>query len=183
MDEIQERQLLELLERDRIRETMARYARGIDRYDVDLVRSAFHADAVDCHGPVSVGLDEFVARVMPELKDREACQHFVHNQSIDLDGDTAHVETYFVVVRKRPGEDHVEQIGGRYVDRFERRNGEWRIALRTNAIEWSGLLPTMDIPFADVPGILDNGPACRGKEDISYRRPLTNRREPFNPAA
>jgi hypothetical protein len=72
--------------------------------------------------------------------------------------------------------------GGRYVDRFERRGDEWRIALRTNAIEWSVMPPALPIPFADVPGILDNGPACRGKEDISYRRPLTNRRAPNDPA-
>ena len=51
------------------------------------------------------------------------------------------------------------------------------IALRTNAIEWSGMVPTMPIPFADVVDINVNGAPLRSKDDISYRRPLTNRRK------
>ena len=69
--------------------------------------------------------------------------------------------------------------GGRYIDRLERRAGAWKIALRTNAIEWSGTVPTMPIPFADVPGIHINGTPSRDKNDSSYRRPLTNQR-PLN---
>jgi hypothetical protein len=67
------------------------------------------------------------------------------------------------------------------VDRLERREGQWRISLRTNAVEWSGLVPTLELPFADVEDIALNGVAARSTEDISYRRPLTNRRAPHLP--
>ena len=40
----------------------------------------------------------------------------------------------------------------------------------------------MPIPFADVPGIEKNGVSSRSTDDPSYRRPLVNLREPFNPA-
>ena len=40
-----------LLDREAIREAMGRYCRGIDRLDVDLIRSAYHEDAFDDHGP------------------------------------------------------------------------------------------------------------------------------------
>jgi len=71
----------------------------------------------------------------------------------DIDGDTAHCETYYLfAARNRDDTNWI--AGGRYFDRFERRDQVWRIALRTNVIEWSGAVPTMPIPFADVAGYL-----------------------------
>jgi hypothetical protein len=49
--------------------------------------------------------------------------------------------------------------------------------LRTNVIEWSGMLPTMPIPFADVPDIGANGVSARNRADPSYQRPLVNHRD------
>jgi hypothetical protein len=43
------------------------------------------------------------------------------------------------------------------------------------------MVPTMGIPFADVPGIGLNGVPSRNKQDPSYRRPLTNKREKHIP--
>jgi hypothetical protein len=90
-------------------------------------------------------------------------------------GDTAHTESYYPFVGRNRDDSHWI-AGGRYIDRLERRNGEWRIALRTNVIEWSGMLPTTPIPFADVPDIHGNGAPSRSKDDPSYQRPLVNRR-------
>ncbi len=97
------------------------------------------------------------------------------NNTLDIDGDTAHSETYYLFVARNHDES-VWQAGGRYVDRLERRNGEWRIAMRHNAIEWSVIPPAMPIPFGDVPGINDNGISARSKDDVSYIRPLANHR-------
>ena len=95
-------------------------------------------------------------------------------------GDVAHTETYYLFVgRNRDDSNWI--AGGRYIDRLERRNGTWKIAMRTNAIEWSGMVPTMAIPFSDVPDIHGNGAPSRSKDDPSYRRPLTNKRKPFVP--
>ena len=92
------------------------------------------------------------------------------------DGDVAHAETYYLFVGRNRDETNWV-AGGRYVDRLERRDGAWRIALRCNAVEWSGMIPTLPIPFADVPDVRRNGAASRSRDDLSYRRPLTNRRE------
>jgi hypothetical protein len=53
--------------------------------------------------------------------------------------------------------------------------------VRTNVIEWSGMAPTMPLPFAEVPDIHGNGTPSRSKADPSYQRPLVNRREKHNP--
>jgi hypothetical protein len=167
-----EPELRELLDRQRIRDCMARYARGIDRYDEALVRSAFHPDATDCHGPFTVGLEEFFASVLPTVRDREATQHYLMNQHVEFEGpDGANVETYFVVVRKMPGHDGVEQMGGRYVDRFERRDGDWRIALRVLVVDWQAVADGSGMAHALA--VHHRGSADKG--DPSYERPLRTR--------
>ena len=71
-----------------------------------------------------------------------ATHHNLLNYTCDIERDTAHTETYYLFVgRNRDATNWI--AGGRYIDRLERRDGAWRIALRTNAIEWSGMVPTM----------------------------------------
>jgi hypothetical protein len=170
-----------LLDRQDIMDCLVRFARGMDRFDRELMLSAFHADAVIAAG-VFVGDPLSLCDWSFKLHEQgqSATHHNMLNHTCEIDGDVAHTETYYLFVGRN--RDETNWIaGGRYVDRLERRNGIWKIALRTNAIEWSGMVPTTPIPFADVPGIGLNGPSARSKEDISYRRPLTNRRDGYIP--
>lgn len=169
--------LAALLDKQDITEALTRFSRGMDRLDRELYLSAFHADAEMAAGPF-VGLaSECADWAFPMHEEGQILTHHsLLNVTIDLDGDTAHTETYYLFVARNKDESLV-QAGGRYIDRFERRGGEWKIALRTNAIEWAGLLPAIPIPFADVPDLYGNGAPARDKSDPSYRRPLTNLRE------
>jgi hypothetical protein len=171
-----------LLDRQDIVDCLTRFSRGMDRFDRDLFLSAFHPDAIIAAG-------EFVGGPMPLYEwasnlhetGQFSTSHNLLNVTCDIDGDTAHTETYYLFVgRNRDGTNWI--AGGRYIDRLERRAGVWKIVLRCNAIEWSCMVSAADIPFANVPGIHLNGIASRSKEDISYRRPLTNRREIHVPA-
>jgi SnoaL-like protein len=174
-------QLQALVDRQDITDCLTRFSRGIDRFDRDCFLSAFHADAVIAAGDFVGGPTELYqwAHAMHE-QGQIATAHNLLNTTCDIDGDSAHCETYYLFAARN--RDETNWIaGGRYFDRFERRAGEWRITLRTNVIEWSGLLPTMPIPFADLPGIGDNGVAARDRSDPSYQRPLTNRRPPNIP--
>lgn len=165
-----------LLDKQDIIEALTRFSRGMDRLDRELYLSAFHQDAEMAAGPF-VGLaSECADWAFPmHAEGQILTYHSLLNVTIDLDGETAHTETYYIFVARNQDESLV-QAGGRYVDRFERRAGEWKIALRTNAIEWAGLLPAIPIPFADVPDLYGNGVLARDRTDLSYRRPLTNLR-------
>ena len=176
-----EARLQELLDKQEIQDCLTRFSRGMDRFDRDLFLSAFHPDATIAAGPfVGSAADCYDWAAPMHEAGQSATHHNLLNISYDIDGDTAHTETYYLFVgRNRDATNWV--AGGRYVDRLERRDGQWRIALRTNAVEWSGMVPTMDLPFTDVPGVELNGGAARSREDISYRRPLTNRREAHIP--
>jgi ketosteroid isomerase-like protein len=120
-------------DREAIRQAMARYCRGVDRLDADLIKSAYHPDAFDDHGPFKGLRDDFVAWVVPFMR-REyvTTSHHLTTQSIEVQGDIAYAETYAVVVQeKHAGQDVLQLVANsRYVDRFERRDGDWRIAHR-----------------------------------------------------
>lgn len=174
--------LEQLLDRQDILDCLNRFSRGMDRFDREVFLAAFHADAVIAAGPFvgdPVALYDWASKLHDQ--GQTATHHNLLNHTCDLDGDVAHTETYYLFVgRNRDDSNWI--AGGRYIDRFERRNGVWKITMRTNAIEWSGMVPTMAIPFADVPGINLNGAPARSKEDPSYQRPLTNRRKPNVPS-
>ena len=175
-----------LLTREAIRDCLTRFCRGMDRFDRELYLSAFHDDTIVAAGPFVGSAADCYDWAQPMHQQMQlATQHCILNTSFDIDGDTAHTETYYqFVARNCDGSNWL--TNGRYVDRLECRNEDghkqWKIALRTNVIEWSGNVPAMPLPFADVPDINDNGAPARDNSDISYQRPLSNRRKPYNPA-
>jgi len=122
-------------------------------------------DAIDHHGGFLGPIGEFVpwANALHET-DWAAHTHFIANTSVDFDGDVAHSETYVLWVLRRKDGRTVDLGGGRYVDRFERRDGEWRIAARELVIDWSCQAKARAI-----------GPYPTGtwdRSDPSYRRPF-----------
>ena len=94
-------------------------------------------------------------------------QHCITTHSCEIDGDTAHAESYVVFASVEKDGKTVRLGGGRYIDRLVRRNGEWRIALRRLIMDWrffaDGTLFATDDGY--VHGTWD-------KNDISYQRPL-----------
>ena len=172
-----------LIDRQDILDCLIRFSRGMDRFDRELFLSAFHPDAVIAAGDFVGGPEALYdwASKLHELG-QSATHHNLLNHTCDIDSDVAHTETYYLFVgRNRDDTNWI--AGGRYIDRLEKRNGAWKIALRTNAIEWSGTVPTLPIPFADVPDIHVNGAPSRSKEDPSYQRPLINKRTPHIPGS
>jgi hypothetical protein len=170
-----------LLDRQDIIDCLTRFSRGMDRFDRALVLSAFHPDAVIAAGDfVGAADDLFDWASAMHREGQVATHHNLLNNTLDVEGDEAHSETYYLFAARNRDESNWV-AGGRYFDRLERRDGSWRISLRTNVIEWSGMVPTMPIPFADVPDVHLNGAPARDPSDPSYQRPLVNRREVHRP--
>ena len=158
-----------LLDEHQIRRVLLDYCRGIDRGDVALVDSVYHPDATDDHGSfVGPGRD-FASYAIPRLAARyEATMHTIGDSIIDFSGeDTAFVETPVVAqhVVDNDGFHALEWFGGRYVDRFERRQGAWRIADRTVVRTWDKV---EQVELCFEPGRFTEG--LRSTDDISYRR-------------
>lgn len=169
--------LVHVLDRQDILDCLTRFSRGMDRFDRELFLSAFHPDAVIAAGDF-VGGPEALYKWASAIHERgqSATHHNLLNHTCDIDVDVAHAETYYLYAARN--RDQTNWLaGGRYIDRLERRDGKWKIVLRSNVIEWSGIVPTMPIPYSDVQDIHGNGAPSRSKDDPSYRRPLTNRRK------
>ncbi|WP_159872955.1 nuclear transport factor 2 family protein [Novosphingobium sp. 9U] len=175
-----EAQLDALLDKQDILEALARFSRGMDRFDRDTYLSAFWPDAEMAAGPFVGNAQDCWDWAIPMHEAGQILTHHALLQTtIHPDGDTAHTETYYQFVGRNRDES-LWIAGGRYIDRLEKRDGAWRIALRTNIIEWACLPPPMPLPFADVPDIAVNGVSSRNREDPSYQRPLVNRRAAAN---
>lgn len=147
------RQVMELMDREAIRECMNRYCRGIDRQDEDALRSAYWPDATDRHGPYQGSATGFIDWALKKLaKDSLRSIHNIANMSITLAGQQAGVETYFLALQRDRDSQGVPReifIAGRYVDRFEKRGQEWRIAARTVVYDWLRDLGAVEISEAE----------------------------------
>lgn len=165
-------QLQELIDRQAIYDCLKRYTRGVDRHDDDLIRSAFWPDAQIAYGRSPImGPEEFIPWVNAEHATLfEQNQHHITGQTVEFDGDVAHVESYvlhFLLGSARKQGPHT--IGsGRYIERYDRRGAEWRIAVRE-------YIPDALFVAEPLVDLCPEGVGCRGKRDrsdLSYLRPL-----------
>jgi hypothetical protein len=157
-----------LSDRQAILDCINRYCFGVDRHDKAMMMSAFHPDGLDEHGPYvgdPAGFAEWANTFHSEFV---AHTHNITSHACEIEGDTAHAQTYCLYgLRRRDsaGEGATVLFGcARYIDRLERRDGQWRIKLRKVLIEWRGDLPS--VMRAGYPtGTWD-------QTDPSYDRPL-----------
>ena len=170
-----ENALQRLVDCAEIRACVDRYCRGMDRHDRDLVRSAYHPGAVDDHAAFVGAVDDFIDWSFAYQDGHVRSQHYVTNHLAEIDGDQAHAETYYVYVGT-PQTDGapITMTGGRYIDRFERREGRWAIAARKLLVEWQTELPSsLDRPTVEF--LTTVGTVARNRSDTSYDRPLVVR--------
>lgn len=142
LSEIGER-LQHLMDCEAIRQAMYIYARGVDRVDEDLLAASYHPGAWDDHGSWSGDRETAIEGIMTRGRSgkAKASMHHIGNILIDLKGDYANVESYFVAyqVTEAGGKTFTRMRAGRYLDRFERRDGAWRVARRRVVDDWSRL--------------------------------------------
>jgi len=162
--------------RAEITDVIHRYCHATDRRRWWLMDSVFHEDAT-CHLSVIGGSwREFVKQGEALLAHVGVTLHQVGNIQIALEGDVAHSETYITAFHRVPpdappggpfggtGEAYDAVFGARYIDRFERRDGVWRIAVRRSAAEYRHYRPVNEGGLATVP---DRFRGQWGDDDVS----------------
>ena len=135
----------ELLSWHQIYDLLCDYMRAQDRLDPALHRSVFHDDATTDYGSFKGGADAFVAFAQGVLADHAANHHMIGQVRIDFEGETAFGEVYFQAFHRV--DDNDLWVSGRYVDRYERRDGAWKIAHRSELVDWLRVEPAADAPL------------------------------------
>lgn len=127
-----------LINRDKIHQCIARLARGEDRRNAEMITASLWKDSITDYGVFRGNFDEYLAWVVPGADAIPCTQHVIGQSYIDLKGDKALVETQVVSYHRvnMGSEERDTVIGGRYLDKFEKRNDEWRIVERTMLYDW-----------------------------------------------
>ena len=162
-----------LLDRRAIEDVVHAHARGHDRFDVALLRAAYHPDGVDEHGAAAInpGPDYADWANAIHAGGSQLCLHNITTHNCEITGDVAHVESYVLVGLLNLDGKTARFINGRYVDRMEKRDGAWRIALRRCTVD---LLISGDASILTLPQFQQGGfiKGARDDSDVSYQRPL-----------
>jgi SnoaL-like domain len=170
------KKIQQLSDRAEIHDCMQRYARGIDRQDRALLRSAYHDGAVDDHVGFIGKVDDFIDWALAYHATQTRYQHYILNHTSEIDGDEAHAETYYLFFgTDREPANHITISGGRYVDRLERRDGRWAIVDRVTVVEFNA--ESQSQITDEVLALMVGMPMARhDTTDPSYARPLSAKR-------
>jgi hypothetical protein len=132
--------LQEMLDEFQLRKLVHGYCRAVDRGDDAQLRSLYHHDADDDHGGFSTGsADDFFEALTAARPYLRSMQHNVTTVNFAIDGNRAEGEVYtiathtFVVVDR----DVDVIVGGRYLDRYEKRDGTWKFTERKIVTDWA----------------------------------------------
>jgi SnoaL-like domain len=137
----QGRAIEQIIAKDEIRTVLIRYAQAIDRSDLKLLKSVFWPDATDDHGVFSGNAWEFAEFIIPLLRQIPHTVQRITNVEVVFEKDgLARVQSYYL--SRLESDSGVSVIGGRYLDRFAHRQGEWRILSRIVVMDWNQNSPS-----------------------------------------
>jgi len=127
-----------LIAKNEIQELYQRYARAVDRLDRVGLESIYHPDAREDHGIYDGPVEGFIDTCFALAPVLTAMHHTIAPALIEIDGNQATAEAYYIMYQRNraDGADKEEFFGGRYLDRLEKRNGEWRIAHRRMVLDF-----------------------------------------------
>ena len=160
----------EIHSKQQIEEQLHRWTRGADRIDIEQMQSAFHPGANINYGYSNGPVEEFLPWVVKfHTEDLVWSSHLIVNLLIRLDGERATSEAGVDVCLRYKGKEGLSDliVAGRYLDRWERRDGIWRISDRTTLLDRYRTQRVEQSPEAD-PWVNDVTMGLRTKEDLSY---------------
>lgn len=159
MKKIEQYSAARVADRLMIQDLVYRWCRAVDRLDAQGMLDVFWPGAIDSHGPYIGPVEGLVEWILVRHKPIGMSSHFIGNLLIEfVHEDLALVESYVRTIQQYPAhaKQQLAQLTGgaagapdaamdmftssRYIDRVERRHGEWRIARRDLAQDWKQLV-------------------------------------------
>ena len=132
--------LQELLDKTEITALVNRFSNAADRHDHEKMRALYHEDAIDDHGAFFKGLAmDFIDKLPAIQAPMLILHHNITTVNIAVEGDYAEGEIYVLAFHQVKTDDGPVDllIGGRYFDKYERRNGVWKFSHRSVVADWA----------------------------------------------
>lgn len=132
--------LQEMLDEYALRKLVHGYCRAVDRGDVATLRKLYHDDATDAHGAFSSGsVDDFLGELVAARPYIRTMQHNITTVNFAIDGTSAEGEIYTIATQTVIARDRDVDVvvGGRYLDKYEKRDDTWKIVERTIVTDWA----------------------------------------------
>ncbi len=133
-----------LLDKSALRDLAENYAKGADRRDKALWSAVLAEDCV-IEGPgFSIEGREANLHSIDFLgRNFVSTLHRVHNQTVEISGDSASGETYCTASHRIAGDggDTILDWHIRYQDQFRREAGGWRFTRRALVVDWEEVRP------------------------------------------
>ncbi|TPG32880.1 nuclear transport factor 2 family protein [Mycolicibacterium hodleri] len=129
-----------MLDEHQLRKLVHGYCRAVDRGDLEFVRSLYHHDAQDTHGEFSTGsVDDLVGQLAAARPYLRSTQHNVTTVNFAISGRSAEGEIYTIATHTLiAGDRDVDvTVGGRYLDKYEKRDGSWKFVERAIVTDWA----------------------------------------------
>lgn len=162
-------EIQDCIDRQQIHYKLMLYSHGIDRCDIDFLKQVFWPDGTCDYGGEDLNAYEWAEATVAGLSTMERTQHSVSNYLLTVDGDAAECESYCTAYHLLKGEDGSLTdmvVGGRYLDKIEKRDGEWRIASRLYVMDWNQNIPSTGEWSEGMLGGLNTG--ARAPDDHYY---------------
>ena len=159
-----------LIDKQEITDLVYAYCNASDRHDHDKLRQLYHPDAIDDHGGFFKGLAmEFIDQLPQIQAPMNILHHNVTNINLALDGDYAEGEIYVLAFHQISTEEGPIDlmIGGRYFDKYEKRDGIWKYSERAVVADWASVNDPSTVRL-DHPLVEGSHIGRPGREDPSY---------------
>jgi ketosteroid isomerase-like protein len=163
--------LQEMLDEHALRKLVHAYCRAVDRGDIAKLRELYHHDATDAHGTFSSGsVDDFLGELAAARPYIRTMQHNITTVNFAIDGTSAEGEIYTIatqtVIARERDVDVV--VGGRYLDKYEKRDDTWKIVERTIVTDWAQVNDPSRVDLSH-PITRDTLKGSPGTDDPSHR--------------
>jgi hypothetical protein len=160
-----------MLDEFELRKLVHGYCRAVDRGDFETLRSLYHHDAKDAHGDFSAGTAaDFLAQLEAAHPYVRSMQHNVTTVNFAISGQLAEGEIYTIATHTfNAGDRDVDVIvGGRYLDKYEKRDGAWKFSERAIVTDWAHVNDPSTVNFSH-PITRDTPEGSPGAGDASHQ--------------
>lgn len=161
-------QLESLQAKQDLHELVARYCTGVDRRDRALLETLWWPEATMDFGLFAGPAVQFCELICADNPAVEISFHFTSNELFEIDGDQAIGRHYVIGASSLlvDGEATQQQVGGRYLDTYARRDGQWKFTKRLFVLDWNANQPSSAIWDKGIGAVVARGRSDRA--DVSY---------------